>query len=470
MLNRKIALNSIISSGAKILGLALSLITIGFISRYLGQSGFGYYATVVAFLYFFTVLSDLGLYSICLREISRPRADERKIMSNAFTLRFFIGLIVFSSAPLIILLFPYPSQVKSGVLIGAIGFWLLSNQQVLVGIFQKYLRMDKIALAELLSRSAQLGLVAFFINREASFLLIITALIAGGVVNFGLTFFLARKYMLISFQFDFSFWKDLLRKSFPLGLAIVFTMIYFKLDTIMLSLMKPASHVGIYNLGYKFMESILFFPAMFIGLVMPLMSKYALSAREKFNKITQESLSVLLVFVVPLIIGTFFLSDRIIVLISGNDFILSAQVLNILIIAAGIIFMGVLFSNMIISLEKQKTLTYIYGFGALVNLIANLIFIPKYSYFGAAWTTVLTELIVTILMVFVLAKALERLPSFKHVFKYISAGLVMAFSFYYLPNLSLFLIIPLSTLVYFAALYLFKGISIKEMLALIRDK
>jgi len=468
MLDRKIVLNSIIASGARIIGLALSLTIIGLISRYLGQSGFGYYATVVAFLFFFTILADLGLYSICLREISRPGADEKKIISNAFTLRFFVGILVFILAPLVVLFFPYPAQVKFGVLIGAIGFWLMSNQQVLIGIFQKYLRMDKVAWAELSGRLVQLALVAFFVWKEMSFLFIISALVFGALISFGLTFLFSRKYILVSFRFDFPFWKDLLKKSLPLGLAIIFTMIYFKLDTIMLSLMKPAADVGIYNLGYKFLESLLFFPAMFIGLVMPLMSKYALSAREKFKKITQESLNVLLIFTIPLIIGTLFVSERIVVLIAGQDFILSARILDILIIAAGIIFLGVLFSNMIISLEKQKKLAYIYGLGALLNLAVNFILIPKYTYYGAAWATVLTELVVTILMVVVLYQTLKGFLSFKYIFKYILAAFIMVLVLYYLSSLPLFLLIPLAILAYFASLYLFGGISVKQILVLVK--
>ena len=169
-----------------------------------------------------------------------------------------------------------------------------------------------------------------------------------------------------------------------------------------------------------------------------------------------------------MIVGTFFLSDRIVVLIAGQDFILSAGVLNILIFATGIIFLGVLFSNMIISLEKQKTLAYIYAFGALFNLIANLIFIPKYSYTGAAWTTFLTELAVTLLMVFILFRVLKTFLSFKPVLKYALAALVMALFLFYLSSLPLFLLILLAVLVYFASLYLFGGISAKEVLILVK--
>lgn len=468
MLSRKIAYNIIIAAGARIINLALSLIIIGFITRCLGRAGFGYYATILAFLYFFTVLADLGLYSICLRDISRRGADEKKIASNAFTLRFFAGLFIFSLAPLVAYFLPYPGQVKLGILIGAIGFWLLSNNQVLMGVFQKYLRMDKVALAELVGRTFQLGLVIFFIWQGLGFLFIISALVAGALINFLLVFFFSRRYIPVFFQFDFSFWKALLKKSLPLGLAVIFTMIYFKIDTVMLSLMKSPAEVGIYGLAYKFLEALIFFPAMFVGLVMPLMSKYAFLNRDKFKKITQKTLEVLLIFITPMIIGTFFLSPRIITLVAGQDFRLSAGVLNILIVATGIIFLGALFSNMIISLEKQKSLTYIYGAGAGINLVTNFIFIPKYSYYGAAGTTVFTELIVTALMVIVLYQILKTLPSFKTFLRCILAGLAMAFLLYFFANWPLFILIILAVLGYFGFLWLIGGISTREILTLVK--
>jgi len=468
MLNKKIAYNSIISSGARIIGLALSLVIIGFITRYLGKDGFGYYSVILAFLYFFTVLADLGLYSICLREISRPNADENKIINNAFTLRFFAGLIVFSFAPIVVLFFPYTNEVKLGVLIGSLGFWMMSNHQVLMGVFQKHLKMDRVAIAELSGRLFQLILILFFIWQKLGFLFVVSSFVLGALINFIIVLIFVKKYVHISFEFDFVFWRSLLKESLPLALAIIFTVIYFKLDTIMLSLMKPPGDVGIYNLSYKFLESLLFFPAMFIGLVMPLMSEYALSFKEKFNKITQESLDILLLFTIPLIIGTFFLSKKIVILIAGEDFLLSAGVLNMLIIAGGIIFLGVLFSNMIISLKEQKKLTYIYGIGAIINLITNFIFIPKYSYYGAAGTTILTEFIVTGLMLIVLYKTLNSLPSFRSIFKYIIAGLIMALPLYYLPDFSLFPMIIISSLIYFGFLRLINGMPFGLIKNLIR--
>ena len=466
MLSKKIAYNTIIAAGARVLGLALSLIIVGLITRYLGQEGYGFYATVVSFLYFFTVFSDLGLYAICVRDISKIKADEKKIASVAFTLRFFGGLFFFILAPLVALLFPYPIEIKIGILIGALGFWLMSNQQVLIGVFQKYLKVDKAALAEVLGRITQLGLVGFFVWQDFGFLFIVSAIIGGSLVNFILVFIFSRKYISISFDFDFSFWKKILKKSLPLALAVVFTAIYFRIDTIMLSLMKPASHVGIYGLAYKILESLLFFPAMFVGLVVPLMSKYVFSNLKKFIKVTQEALNVLLILIVPMVFGVFLLSEKIINLVGGEEFLPSAGVLKILIFAAAAIFLGALFSNMIISFEKQKNLTYIYGFGVIVNLTANFILIPDYSYYGAAIATVVTELLALILMVVVVYKNISVLPSFKDFYKYLIAGLAMVLPLYFL-NLNLFILIILGGLVYFGFLWLLGGIS-KNQIALLK--
>lgn len=463
MLVRKIAYNTFISAAIRIFGTIVAIIIVGLLTRHLGQSGFGEYATILAFLYIFTVLADLGLYSITVREISKPGADEKRIVSAALTLRALIGIIVFALACLIVQFLPYSGQLKIGLLIGAIGFWFLSNTQVLMGVFQKYLRTDLAGLGELAGRIIQLGLVVLFIKLGAGFLSMVVALAVGGFLNFSVVFLLTRHYVPLTFRFDFAVWKKILRAGFPLALAAVFVMLYFKLDTVMLSLMKGSSEAGIYGLSYKILEGLIFFPAMFVGLIMPLMSKYFSLNKEFFVKIAQKALELLLIFAIPMIVGTIFLSKKIIILIGGADFILSAGVLNILIFGCGLIFLGALFSNAIIAINKQKSLAWIYGSGAIINIVANFIFIPKYSYYGAAGTTVLTEFLVTLLMVLVLHRTVKHWLSFNILLKILPASFLMAGLLYFLKNWSLVWLVLAGGLIYLAGLYLLRGFSIKEI-------
>jgi len=232
----KIAYNTLVSAGARLIGVALSLISLGFIARYLGQEGFGNYALILAFLSIFNILADFGLYSLMTKEISRPGADEKKIASNIFTLRIVILLISLGTAFIAVWFFAYPFQVKIGVAIGAVAFLFLSASQVLMGIFQKYLRIDKAGFAEVIGRIIQLGLVIFFIHLDLGLLAILVALIISAASIFILNFFFARKYVPLELAFDFNLWKKLIKAALPIGISIVLTLIYFKIDSIFLSL------------------------------------------------------------------------------------------------------------------------------------------------------------------------------------------------------------------------------------------
>lgn len=472
---RKIAYNTVVSVGARMIGVALSLVSLGFIARYLGQEGFGSYALILAFLSIFNILADLGLYSLMIREISRPGADEKKVASNIFTLRIVVLLIFLSLAFITVWFFPYSLQVKLGVAIGAASFLFLSASQVLMGIFQKYLRTDKAALAEVIGRAVQLAVVVYFINLDLGLFSILVALILSAGSIFILNLLFARRHVPLTLAFDFPYWRKLLKTAFPIAVSIVLTLIYFKIDSVFLSLgfinrssFNPVADVGIYNIAYKVLEGAIFFPAMFVGLIMPLLSKFAFSNRNQFKKIFQKTLDILVVFIVPIVIGLLLLALPIVVLIGGKEFAVSAPVLQILSLAIGLIFLGNLFGYSIIALDKQKTGAWIYFAGMVFNVIANLIFIPKYSFMGAAATTVFTELLVTVLMLILIWKTISYFPSFKITFKALLAGLVMGSFLYCFQAWNLFLLIGLGMVIYLGFLYLIGGITKKEVLMLVR--
>ncbi len=470
-LTQKIAYNAIFSAGARVIEVALALVIIGLTTRYLGTSGFGDYVVVVTFIYIFSVFADLGLYSIVVREISREGADEEKIVNNAFTLRTFAGIFFLGSAFFISLLFPYSWDVKIGIAVAALGFWILSNTQVLMGLFQKHLVMDRVAVAEICGRIIQFSFVWTVISFDLGFLYIIASIFAGAIINFFLVLFFASKYVKIRFRFDFNLWKKLLKQGFPLAISAILVLIYFKLDTIFLSVMKTSEAVGVYGLSYKIMENLIFFPAMLVGLTMPIMSRSVFIDRTRFQSIVQRTLNFLLIAVIPMIFGTILISDKIIQLIGGSKgFVDSPAVLNILMIALGFIFLGALFSNIIIAANKQKRLAQIYFFGMVFNVVTNFIFIPKYSYFGAATTTVATEILVTFLMIVVVYRTLKFIPSFAILSKSVLASFLMALALHQFNHLNIFYLLILGGIVYLPAIYFLGGISKEEIGKLVGNK
>jgi len=470
-LTQKIAYNALFSAGARIIEMAIALVIIGLTTRYLGDGGFGDYIIVITFVYIFSVIADLGLYSIVVREISREGANEEKIINNAFTLRFVAGFFILGSAFFVSLIFPYSENVKMGIGIAAVGFWILSNIQVLMGLFQKHLAMDKVAIAEILGRVIQLLFVLTCIELDLGFLYIIFSIFLGAIFNFVLVLLFTSKYIKIRLRFDFKFWKKILKQAYPLAVSAILVLIYFKLDTIFLSVMKTREAVGVYGLSYKILENLIFFPAMIVGLTMPIMSRYIFTDRNKFKSVVQRTLNFLLIAVVPMIVGVVFISDEIIKLLGGGEgFKDSPFVLNILMMALGFIFLGALFSNIIIAANKQKILAQIYFIGMIFNIITNFIFIPRYSYFGAAATTVVTEILVTVLMILVVYRSIKFIPSFAILFKVSLASFLMAVVLYYFSYLNIFYLLVLGVVTYSLVIYFIGGVSKEEIKKLVNKK
>ena len=473
---RKIAYNTIFSTGARLIGVALSLISIGLIARYLGKDGFGSYSLILAFLYTFDNLADLGLYSLMVREISRPGTDEKKVASNIFTIRI-VALVAFIGiASAVIWFFPYSEEVKIGTMIAGISFLFLSAGQVLMGIFQKYLRTDKAAIADVAGRLVQLILIILCIKAGVDLYGIIWILVFGCFVNFVLLFIFAKQHVSFTLGFDFQYWKQIIKTTLPIAVSIVLTMIYFKIDSIFLSLPiinkyspNPMADVGIYSIAYKILEGLIFFPAMFVGLIMPLLSNNAFVDREKFKRVFQKTLDILIIFIVPLVIGLLMLSLPIVILVGGAGFDESAPVLNVLTLAVGLIFLGNLFGNSIIALNRQKTGAWIYFAGMILNIVTNLIFIPKYRCLGAAWTTAATEFLVTVLMLILICKTIHYFPKFK-IIRPLVAGGFMAVFLYLLKDWNIFLLVGGGLVIYLIVLYSVGGIKKEEARLLIKKE
>ncbi len=462
-LTRKVAINTIIQSIGRIFSVAIGLATIAFITRYLGRLGFGQYSIVIAWTGFFSILADLGLYLVVTNEVSKKDAPVSSIMSNAFTLRILTSLLIMGLAPIIALIMPYPAIVKQGILIGAISFFFLSLRYVLGGLFQKFLHTEKIALAEVLGKGVSLGLVVLAIFLKLHLLYILGAAALGSLAQFLTAFLFAQKYVRIRLRFDFSIWQDLAKKAWPLAISVIFTLIYFKFDTILLSIMKPAEDVGIYGAAYKILEVLIAFSAIFCGLVLPLLSRFKDSDPERFKSIFQRSFDTLVTLACPLVIGVLFLARPIMTFIGGAEFTISGIPLQILIFAVAIIFVGNLFGHTIVALDKQKKMMWVYITGAFLSIVTNLIFIPPFSYIGASVTTVFVEIVVVIWGGIIIYKTIRFLPNLKILVKSILCSLAMIPILTIFSQVNFIVLIISSSILYFGMLYLVGGIK-KEVL------
>jgi O-antigen/teichoic acid export membrane protein len=312
--------------------------------------------------------------------------------------------------------------------------------------------------------------IVLVVKLNLGFMAVIWTLLFNMVVSFLIVFLWSRRYLKFRPAFDFAVWKKFLKESYPVGISAIIVFAYFKLDTILLSILKTSADVGIYNAAYKVLENIAFFPAMFVGLVMPIMSRYIFHEREKFELVADKTFKVFLVLTVPLFIGTLFLAGGIIRLIGGAEFVDSVPVLRLLAAAMVFIFFGNFFTNIIIAGSLQRKLMGILLFCAIFNVSLNLILIPRFSYIGAAITSSLTEGLVVLFSCFVAWKNLKYFPSFTKIFPILVSGAGMALAFHFFQSLNFFLLAVVGVFAYTLLLWLFKAVSWEEVESLISKK
>lgn len=472
-LARKVAQNTIIQFIGKALGTIIALVAVRIMLHYLGPRGMGEYTTAISFLSIFAVLIDMGLYLVITREISKEGADENKYIGNAVAIRLVFGGLVLGLAPLIVLLFPYSEETKLAVLIGTVSFLAISLNQILVGVFQKNLRMDKVAIGEVIGRLVWLAgvwLVAYF---DWGLLVMVGFLSISSVVNFGLVWIFSRKYLKVSLKFDLRTWKKILRMAAPLALSVIFNLVYFRAGVIFLSIFKSPEEVGIFGAAQKVLENLVTFSAIFAGLLFPVLSRYVAAKRmDKFANVFRRGFDVLAMLVVPLVIGTSMLAGPIVIFFGGQEFAQSAQVLQGLIWAVGAIFFANLFGNVVVAIEQQKKIAYVYGSAAVVAIGMGLWVIPQYSYFGAMAMTIVTEVMVFLGMGIIAVRETGVRPHLAVTGKALLASGLMAMAIYLTQDINFWLALGLAVLVYFGVLYILKGFSwpmIKEIISLRRD-
>ena len=457
-LTQRIARNTIIQFSGKIIGTIFGVLTVAIMARYLGKIGFGQYSTITAYLQFFAILVDMGLSVTIVRLLSDPKFNEQKVISNVFSLRFFSALIFLGIAPLVVMFFPYDNIIKVGIAVTTLSYFFSALNLIIIGLFQKKLKMFSVTVAEVAGRLILLILVFIFALADFGLLAIMLAVVLGSFINFILNYLFALKYVRINFAFDWELWRKIIQSTWPIAISIAFNLVYFKADTIILSLVRTQAEVGIYNAPYRVLEILTNFIYLFTGLIFPILTfNWAQKNFQKFREIFQKTFDVLIILAIPMIFGTLFIAQDLMLLIAGPEFKESGLVLQIIILATAIIFINSLYGYIVVAIDKQKQMVGAYIFVAIVSLVGYILTIPTYGYIGAAIFTIISEALIFLFNIIMVSKITQFNPSLKIIGKSLAASVVMSGVLYLIHGQNVIWQLLLATFAYILALYLFKG-------------
>lgn len=427
-LQTKILKNTAIQVGGKMIGVFLAFGTSAMLLRYLGPAGNGEYTIILAYLTLFGIVADFGLYIILVKRLATLTPEHEKDAHAIFSLRIICSTLVLGIGALIAWLIPsYTPTIKIGIAIATSFFFLTSLNQLVGTVFQKNLRSDWIAIGEIAAKIVLILATIVVVYYELSLLWMMVGIACSALTNFLLNFFPSRKYFAFHFVVDIPRWKSILKEAWPLALSILFTMMYFKGDALILGFFRSAEEVGWYGAPYKILEVLITFPAMFVGLTLPILTAaWQRNDIAGIQKGIQKSFDFLTLLTVPLIAGAFVLAYPITLLLGGPEYTQSIPILRILIFAVGAIYYATLFTYLVVAVDKQKSMMLGYGAAALLGVTSYLIFIPLYGMYGAASVTVVIETLVLLIAFFLVKKTTHFKLRWAIVPKVCAASVVMA--------------------------------------------
>jgi O-antigen/teichoic acid export membrane protein len=258
-----------------------------------------------------------------------------------------------------------------------------------------------------------------FVRQGLGLLPLVGAVILANVFAVIIAWFLARRTVKLVFRLNKAFIKKLIRESLPMGTVLLVFTIDNKIDTVMLGSIKGSGAVGIYAVAYRVYDVLILGAAYLMNSLLPVLSCYGDLDQwgTKLRRIYQKAFDVLLLMGGSVFLATWFLAPLVVQLITQQrffEFLDAVSVLRILSLALFLAYFNHLTGYTIVALGRQRPYLFIALSALIFNVLTNLLVIPKFSYYGAAMVTILTEGLVLLITTFFIFRLIKILPSPVH--------------------------------------------------------
>lgn len=411
--------------GEKVLRIFTGIFVGVLVARYLGPDRYGTFNYAISFVGVFISLATLGLDSIVVRELVKLESTENEILGTAFTLRFFGSFFVI--AILFVCVFLTNNTQLEQLLIMIIGSSTVFHCFNTIDFyFQSKVLSKYIVFSSSVALIVSSVLKLFLIYYEASlvYFSVVVIIESATLAIFLFYFFHKSGKKIRKWRFNSAIAKSLLKDSWPLILSGILVSIYLKIDQIMIKHLINDYSVGVYAAAARLSETWYFVPIVITNSLFPAIinskSKNDGSYQVRMQQLFDFMVLISLVIAIPIV----FLDDFIIELLYGVEFQSAASILVIQIWTGIFISLSIASSSWMISENLQKLYLLVSIIGILINIILNLIFIPTHGILGAAFTTMISQIISTLVIEAFFSKTRGIL-----IMKWKSIFLVNAFDF-----------------------------------------
>jgi PST family polysaccharide transporter len=397
---------------------ALRLVLVALVARVLGTAAYGQYTYAVALATLCVQATDLGLGLFLAREFAQRGTADARLLHEVLAAKLGLSAAYLAAMAVAAGLHARDPWLALTVALAAVSNLAVNTQETLCQVFRGMQRLDLEARATSVLAAAQLGTAAAglgawwlagmpFGASGAMGTVAAMALVAA-VLASGYTLRLVQTVVPLGLHWSSATLRRFVREVLPLGVAIVASLVYFKIDVPMLRWLTDDTEVGTYNAAYKLLEVSALVPGTLMAATFPALSAALVERPQEAVRLHRMAFLLLFGAGVLGLLALAGIPDWIIQLLYGSAFGASVPVLVALAPSVLLTFVNYLETHMLVALGRVRAQMAVAVSLIFVNVGANFLLIPRYGGVGAALATALTELCLLVAVVPLVRKGLRE--------------------------------------------------------------
>jgi O-antigen/teichoic acid export membrane protein len=362
-----------------------------YVIRALGATEYGKFSIALSFVFLFSTLFDFGLSTAVTREFSLEPNDQKHFPA-ILTLKTLFGLGLTALITGLSFLTKSDPVIRNATIILCIYGFAMEGTYLFYSLARARQQMEIEAAFRVLQilLLVLLVAVAMWVNRSV---LALSAAYAGAtsitLLSVALYF---RHSCSVSLRpaFNAAIWRRFLLIGLYLALAKGAGDVMTYTDSVLLGYFGLVTETGMYNAVLKVNKLVLLPMAFITGALFPTLITILRESKEKFAKYYRLWMKGTIFFSVFVLFVILAAADRIILVVFPPEFLAATTALKLLTVMAVLVYINNVYYQILLICGQQKRLFYVILAASLINVILNLILIPRYGIDGAATATVVT--------------------------------------------------------------------------------
>lgn len=433
-----IARNMSIIVLSEMIGFGLHFVVTVLIARYLGTEGFGKYSFMLAFVWVFQLIADLGLSKIMVREISVNKDTLEYQVGVTKSLIWILSLVVFALIVITVNMINCETNLRNAIYIMGLAVIATVHAVGYSSVFRAMEEMEYNGIGFVTHKVILLTLTGAVIYFKGGLVEIaLVNLVSNILLWFGYYLAVTFKYSRPRMIVDVQAWRYFIFESLPIGVASILRKISLQVDILILAAIASPSAVGLFSAPYKIVQALSILPETLTIALFPHLSRLAQCSYRGLFDVYEKNLKFMCLLSVPIVMILSVLSQDIILLIYGDRFANAHLALLVLSFSLIFLFQTSQFVYLFSALGKQRMFTVCSLGGLVVNIVLDLLLIPRFDFIGASMGTLVAEMSLFGIGVYFI-KATDKKTSFLRAsWKSLLSGILMAMVLYQFKGSSL---------------------------------